>query len=153
MCRYDYRQCWLLTPSVNCIDEYARVKGAYAGNMQVFEGWNAAEGMLVGSAQGKVAVDGVVLLIRRPLDQGSDDMLDIVSWKAQAKIALGTTQGTALVLEIVHADGRQVGSGVVAGSEMVDLMDRDGGVDDFGLDDLLLDQRLDGLIDMTGRKY
>jgi hypothetical protein len=36
---------------------------------------------------------------------------------------------------------------------MVDLMDRDGGVDDFGLDDLLLDQRLHGLVDMTGCKY
>jgi len=66
---------------------------------------------------------------------------------------LRTTQGTALRLELVHADGRQVGSGVVAGGEMVDLMDRDGGVDDFGLDDLLLDQRLHGLVDMTGCKY
>ena len=79
MCRCNYRQRWLLTPPVNGIDEYARVKVAHAGNMQVLEGWNAAEGMLEGGAQGKVAVDGIVLFIRRPLGQGSDDMLDIVS--------------------------------------------------------------------------
>ena len=38
---------------------------------------------------------------------------------------------------------------MVAGGVMVDLTDRDCGVNDFGLDDLLLDQRLHSLVDMT----
>jgi hypothetical protein len=65
------------------------------------------------------------------------------------KAPLRTTQGTPLLLELVHGDGRQAGSGMVAGGVMVDLTDRDGGVNDFGLDDLLLDQRLHSLVDMT----
>ncbi len=66
---------------------------------------------------------------------------------------LRTTQDTTLLLELVHADGRQAGRGVMAGRQMVNFMDGDGGVNDFRLDDLLLDQWLHGLVDMTGCKY
>ncbi len=45
----------------------------------------AAEGIFNGNALGKIGVDSIVLFIGRPLGQGSHDMLDIVSWKAQAK--------------------------------------------------------------------
>ena len=66
---------------------------------------------------------------------------------------LGTAHGaqsTTLLLVLVHADRRQGGSGVVASGEMVYLMDRDSGVDDFGLHDLLLDQWLHNLVNMAG---
>lgn len=62
---------------------------------------------------------------------------------------LGAAQLAALPLELVHADRGQGRRGVVAGGVMVDLVDRHRGVDDFGLDHLLLDHRLDGLVDMT----
>jgi len=45
--------------------------------MQVLEGWDAAEGVLKGGAGSKVVVDGVVLLVQRPLAQDSDDALDL----------------------------------------------------------------------------
>ena len=61
-------------------------------------------------------------------------------------------QCATLPLVLVHADGRQAGGGVVAGGEVVYLVDRDSGVDDFGLDDVLLDQRLHDLVDMAGFK-
>jgi hypothetical protein len=62
---------------------------------------------------------------------------------------LGAAQLAALPLELVHADRGQGRRGVVTGGVMVDLVDRHRGVDDFGLDHLLLDHRLDGLVDMV----
>jgi hypothetical protein len=46
--------------------------------MQFLEGWDAAEGMLKGGAGREVAVDVILLLIRRALGQGADDVLDVV---------------------------------------------------------------------------
>ena len=43
--------------------------------------------MLKGGSRGKVTADGVMLFVRRPLGQGPDDVLDIVSWKARDKIS------------------------------------------------------------------
>jgi len=57
---------------------------------------------------------------------------------------LATSQATSLFLEICHADSRKSRGGVVLGLVLVDLMDRDSGVDYRGLDGLLLDDGLDG---------
>lgn len=61
---------------------------------------------------------------------------------------LGTAQLTTLPLKLVHGDSRQRRSRVVAGGVMVHLVDRHRGVDDFGLNHLLLDHRLDSLVHM-----
>jgi hypothetical protein len=68
-------------PPVNGQDERAGVKAAYARHVQLFEGWDAAEGVLKGGAGGKVAVDGIVLLIRSPVGESPDDLLDVLSCK------------------------------------------------------------------------
>lgn len=59
-------------------------------------------------------------------------------------------QHTALPLELVDAHGRQGGGAVVLGGVVVRFVHRDGGVDYFRLDHFLLDDRLDGFVDMTG---
>jgi len=57
-------------------------------------------------------------------------------------------EGTTLLLELVDADGRQLGCAVVLGAQMVCLMYRDCGVDGSGLDSLLVDNWLNGLVNM-----
>lgn len=58
-------------------------------------------------------------------------------------------KSSTLGLELIHSHGRQSGSLVVGGLVMVDLMDRDGGVHYAGLDSLLLNNGLDGLVDVV----
>lgn len=57
-------------------------------------------------------------------------------------------EGTADFLEFVHCHGGECLGVMVAGGVMVSLVDRDGGVDDFGLDDLLVDDWLNSLVHM-----
>lgn len=73
------------------------------------------------------------------------------AWLAlETVIALLTTgQNTALLLEVGHANSWESGSGVVLGSVVVNLMNRDCGVNDVGLDGLLVDHRLNGLVDVV----
>ena len=49
---------------------------------------------------------------------------------------LAAGEDTALLLKVGHANSRKSGSGVVLGSVVVNLVDRDRGVDDVGLNDL-----------------
>jgi len=58
-------------------------------------------------------------------------------------------QDTALLLELVDADGREVGGAMVLGRVVVDFVHGDGGVDDFGLDHFLLNDGLDSLMDVV----
>lgn len=68
----------------------------------------------------------------------------------EAIIALfAAGEDTTLLLEVGHADSWKSGGGVVLGSVVVNLVDGDGGVDDSRLDDLLLDDGLDGLVDVV----
>jgi hypothetical protein len=60
------------------------------------------------------------------------------------------TQGTALTLELVHGDGWQRRGTVVLRGGVVHFLDGDGRVDDLGLDNFLLDYRLDSLVDVAG---
>ncbi len=45
--------------------------------MQVLEGWDAAERVLKGSSGREVVVDGVMLLVWKPLTEDADDALDL----------------------------------------------------------------------------
>lgn len=58
---------------------------------------------------------------------------------------LAPRERAALALELVHGDGGEGGGGVMLGFVLVHLVDGDGGVDDGGLDGLLLDDGLDVL--------
>jgi hypothetical protein len=64
--------------------------------------------------------------------------------------ALFTTgKGSSLALELIHGDGRELGSTVVLSLVLVDFVDGHSGVDDVGLNRLLLDDRLDGFVHMV----
>ena len=60
---------------------------------------------------------------------------------------LAAGKSTAMPLEFAHAHSRERRNGVVLGFVMMDLVDRNGRVDDRRLDDLLLKDGLDGLMD------
>jgi hypothetical protein len=62
---------------------------------------------------------------------------------------LATAENTTLLLELVHCHGRESGSLMVGSSVVVNLVDGNGGVDYVGLDDLLLDNRLDSLVNVV----
>jgi hypothetical protein len=72
------------------------------------------------------------------------------SWLALESICtlLATTKVTALVLELIHANSWELGSCVVLGLVLVNLVDRNGGVNDGWLNSLLLNDRLDVLVDV-----
>lgn len=57
-------------------------------------------------------------------------------------------ENTTLALELVKVDGGEYGGLVELGGIVVSLMDGHGGVDNCGLNRLLLDYRLDGLMDV-----
>lgn len=61
---------------------------------------------------------------------------------------LAATKYTALVLELVHGHGRQSGRLMVGSSVVVNLVNGNGGVNNVRLNDLLLDDRLDSLVDV-----
>jgi hypothetical protein len=61
---------------------------------------------------------------------------------------LASAEDTALGLELVHGHGWQSSALVVCSGVVVNLVDGDSGVDDVGLDDLLVDDGLDGLVDV-----
>jgi hypothetical protein len=68
----------------------------------------------------------------------------------EAIVALLTaSQDTALLLEVGHRDGGKSRGGVVLGSVVVNLVDGDGGVDNVRLNGLLVDNGLDGLVDVV----
>ena len=62
---------------------------------------------------------------------------------------LAACKGPALVLELIHGHSRQSSGAVVGGLVVVNLVDRHGSVDDIRLDSLLLDNGLDGLMDVV----
>jgi hypothetical protein len=72
-------------------------------------------------------------------------------WLAGKSVSalLATAQVATLVFELIHSDGRELGSSVVLSLVLVDLMNRDGGVDDGWLDRLLLYDGLDVLMHMV----
>jgi len=68
----------------------------------------------------------------------------------EAVIALlASAQDTALLLKVGHADSGKGRCGVVLGCVVVNLVDGDSGVDNVLLDGLLLNNGLDGLVDVV----
>lgn len=61
---------------------------------------------------------------------------------------LTSSQVSALALELVHANSRQVSGIVVLRLVLVNFVDWDGGVHNVWLDSLLVDDRLDCLVDV-----
>jgi len=61
---------------------------------------------------------------------------------------LTSCQSTTLSLELVHGHGGESSGLVVSGSVVMNLMDGNSGMDDIGLNGLLLDNRLDGLVNV-----
>lgn len=64
-------------------------------------------------------------------------------------IVRGATEGTALFLVLIHRHGLARRGGMDPGCVMVHFVHRDRGVDYLGLDDFLLDDGLDGFVDMV----
>jgi len=62
---------------------------------------------------------------------------------------LATGEGTARLLELLHGNSGKSRGSVVLGGVVVDLVDGHGGVGDVRLNGLLLDHRLDGLVDVV----
>ena len=62
---------------------------------------------------------------------------------------LTTSQNTTLLLEVLKADGWKSASGVVLSRVVVNLVNRNSGVSDVRLDGLLVDNWLDGLVDVV----
>lgn len=62
---------------------------------------------------------------------------------------LAASQDTALLLELGHANSGKGGSGVVLGSVVVNLVDGNSGVGNVRLNSLLLNNRLNGLVDVV----
>jgi len=87
---------------------------------------------------------------------GSKTSAGLATTNHGARLALETVvtllaagQNSALLLKVGHADSWEGRGAVVLGSVVVDLVDWDGGVDDMGLDGLLVDHRLDLLVDVV----
>src|SRR4051812_17518319 len=60
-----------------------------------------------------------------------------------------TRDRSALALELIHGDGRELGGGMVLGFVLVNLVYGNGGVDDGWLNGLLLNDGLDVLVDVV----
>jgi hypothetical protein len=58
-------------------------------------------------------------------------------------------QSSTLVLKLIHGHGRKGCGAVVCSLVVVNLVNRNGGVNNVRLDSLLLDDRLDGLVDVV----
>jgi hypothetical protein len=61
---------------------------------------------------------------------------------------LAAAKDTTLGLELVHGHGGQSSGSVVGSSIVVDLVNRNSGVYNIGLNNLLLNHGLDGLVDV-----
>lgn len=62
---------------------------------------------------------------------------------------LAASENTTLLLKVGHADGRKSRGAVVLGSVVVNLVDGDSGVNDVRLNSLLVNDGLDGLVNVV----
>lgn len=100
---------------------------------------------------GGVVVAGLKTLACRGVSGVSSLRVDALRASLELASALVVpAEHTALLLELVDADRGQVGGAVVLGGVVVDFVDGDGGVYNLRLDDFLLDDGLDGLVDVAG---
>lgn len=110
---------------------------------------SVARGTSSTSVPGMPGVPGVATGQARPdgagTERGSNGL-----WLALESIdtLLTSTKAAPLRAELIHADSRKSRGGVMLGLVVVNLMDGDGSVDDRWLDGLLLNDGLDGLVDV-----
>lgn len=100
----------------------------------------------------RVLLTVVVLLVLQAADgteAASCAATNVLGHALELVVTLLTaSQSTALGLELIHSHSRQGGGVVVSRLVMVNLMDRDSSVDNVRLNDLLLDDRLNGLVNV-----
>ena len=78
---------------------------------------------------------------------GATDSAGLTLEAIVALLAAG--QDTTLLLKVGHGDGGKSRGSVVLGGVVVNLVDGNGGVDNVRLDSLLVDDGLDGLVDVV----
>ena len=101
-----------------------------------------------GFAELPVVVAGITLALVtfHHLGHGAADVLGLAF---EAVVALAAAaENAALFLELGHSHGWELRGLVVLSGVVVNLVDRDSGVDHAGLDGFLVDYRLDGLVDV-----
>jgi len=97
-----------------------------------------------------VVVVAVTLGVADDTETTSSTSTNILGDTLEGVVALFTTsESSTLLLELIHSHGRESCSAVVGGLVVVNLVDGNGGVDDVGLNSLLLNNRLDGLVDVV----
>ena len=100
------------------------------------------------------AGDVVVVMVTRALTDGTEatscTSADVLGNTLEGIVALlATGKSSTLRLELLHGHGRKSSGAVVSGLVVVNLVDRNGGVNNVGLNGLLLENRLDGLVDVV----
>lgn len=106
----------------------------------------------------EVAVEGVsrdgVLVRLMAAVKSLRHAADVLGLALKVVIALVTAvEEASLLLPVRHVDGGQRGRLVVLRLVVVRLVDGHGGVDDMGLNGLLVDYGLDGLMEMARQPY
>jgi hypothetical protein len=95
----------------------------------------------------------VVVVTRAPTDSTeatSCASTDVLGDTLEGIVALlPTSESSTLSLEFLHGHGRKSRGAVVGGLVVVDFVNRNGGVYNVGLDSLLLNDRLDGLVNVV----
>jgi hypothetical protein len=92
---------------------------------------------------------GTHLMLKSLRSAQAPSTTDVLGNTLELVVALLTAgKGTTLGLELLHGHGGQGSSLMVGGLVMVNLMNGNSGVDNVGLDGLLLDNGLDGLVDV-----
>lgn len=107
-------------------------------------------GIIVAVAGVLVAVGADSLMSKTGSSADTASATDVLGDTLELVVALlATGKSTALGLELLHGHGWESSSLMVGGLVMVNLMDRDGGVDNVGLDGLFLDNGLNSLVDVV----
>lgn len=110
-------------------------------------------GVLVVTVAGN-ASNVVVVVVSMALADGTEATscagANVLRDTLECIVALLTaSKSSALGSELGHSHGRQSGGAVVSSLVVVNLVDRNGGVDNVGLDNLLLDHGLNGLVNVV----
>jgi len=115
---------------------------------------SSACAVVVGASRSEVTVSGMVrvtsLVGQARNSTCSTSTADVLGNTLKLIVTLlATVEGTALSLELFHGHGGESCGCVVGGLVVVDFVDRNSGVYNIGLDGLLLDYRLDSLVDVV----
>jgi len=97
-----------------------------------------------------LGADMTMLAIANMTETSSSASANVLGHTLELIVALFTTaENTSLGLELIHGHGGQSSCSVVGSSIVVDLMNGDSGVNNIGLDNLLLHDWLNGLVNVV----